>query len=68
MSPETGLVLVKFYGVTEYSGLIGNTDDFSILELKLDKDSSIIISVLDDDKNEFFSLSFKAKCVEICKL
>ena len=68
LSPETGLVLVKFYDVIEYSGLTGNTDDFSILELKLDQDGSIIISVLDDDKNEFFSLSFKAKYVEICKL
>ena len=45
-----------------------NTDDFSILELKLDQDGSIVISVLDDDKNEFFSLSFKAKYVEICEL
>ena len=66
--PETGLILVKFYGVNKYLGLTGNTDDFSILELKLDQDGSIVISVLDDDKNEFFSLSFKAKYVEICEL
>ena len=57
--PETGMISLVFKNVSEFSGLEGECDDYSILHTKL-IDGKISIGVLDDFNDKYYTITFYA--------
>ena len=57
---ETGIVKVVFEGVTDYTGITGEVDNFSILDMTY-VNNVITILICDDYNDSSFQVQFKAK-------
>ena len=56
---ETGIIHLRFAGVSNYSGISGELDSFSILSIN-EAAGIVTINLLDDFNDKYFDISFSS--------
>ena len=64
---ETGIIQVVFDKVTDYNGIMGQVDNYSILDVTYE-DDIITFLICDDYNDTSYEISFKAKSVDVNNL
>lgn len=63
LNPETGTVTLLFQNVSNYSGTLGNYDDETILDVRLDDKNQICFSILSDETHQVTNIVISAEDV-----
>ena len=57
---ETGMILLSFIGVSNFNGKTGNYNSATILKLTPQSSNEILISLLDEYRNDYFEITIVA--------